>query len=301
MAMVIDIKNLTVCFGNFKAVDNISMQIEAGKIFGFLGPNGSGKSTTIRVLCGILSPASGSCTVLGYDITKDAELIKQNIGYMSQKFSLYHDLTVRENLEFYAGLYGIARNEREASINAMLELSMLNAQQHVLAGDLSSGIRQRLALSCAVIHKPKILFLDEPTSGVDPKARRLFWKIIYQLANNGTTILVTTHFMDEAEHCDIVGLIQEGKLTAYGSPWQLKKSIPGVLINISGENGFSMMQKLKAMEIPFDDIYLSGNDVRILLQKENLSRLAAVKYAVIEPSMEDVFIYYVRRQKDDRS
>lgn len=299
MAAVIDIKDLTVRFGDFTAVDKISLKIEAGTIFGFLGPNGSGKSTTIRVLCGILRPASGSCTVLGYDVVREAEIIKHNIGYMSQKFSLYHDLTVRENLEFYAGLYGVKSSEREERIQAMLHLSMLNTQQHVLAGDLSGGIRQRLALCCAVMHRPEILFLDEPTSGVDPKSRRLFWKIIYQLANEGTTILVTTHFMDEAEHCDMVGLIQHGRLTAYGSPEKLKKSIPGVLLNISQSSGFTMLQMLKDMKIPYDDIYLYGNDVRILLQQENLSYLKNIAYEIVEPSMEDVFIYYVRKQKDD--
>lgn len=299
MAAVIDIKDLTVRFGDFTAVDEISLKIEAGTIFGFLGPNGSGKSTTIRVLCGILRPASGSCTVLGYDVVREAEIIKHNIGYMSQKFSLYHDLTVRENLEFYAGLYGVKSSEREERIQAMLHLSMLNTQQHVLAGELSGGIRQRLALCCAVMHRPEILFLDEPTSGVDPKSRRLFWKIIYQLANEGTTILVTTHFMDEAEHCDMVGLIQHGRLTAYGSPEKLKKSIPGVLLNISQSSGFTMLQMLKDMKIPYDDIYLYGNDVRILLQQENLSYLKNITYEIVEPSMEDVFIYYVRKQKDD--
>lgn len=299
MAAVIDIKNLTVRFGDFTAVDKISLKIEAGTIFGFLGPNGSGKSTTIRVLCGILRPASGSCTVLGYDVVREAEIIKHNIGYMSQKFSLYHDLTVRENLEFYAGLYGVKSSEREERIQAMLHLSMLNTQQHVLAGELSGGIRQRLALCCAVMHRPEILFLDEPTSGVDPKSRRLFWKIIYQLAKEGTTILVTTHFMDEAEHCDMVGLIQHGRLTAYGSPEKLKKSIPGVLLNISQSSGFTMLQMLKDMKIPYDDIYLYGNDVRILLQQENLSYMKNITYEIVEPSMEDVFIYYVRKQKDD--
>lgn len=299
MAAVIDIKDLTVRFGDFTAVDKISLKIEAGTIFGFLGPNGSGKSTTIRVLCGILRPALGSCTVLGYDVVREAEIIKHNIGYMSQKFSLYHDLTVRENLEFYAGLYGVKSSEREERIKAMLHLSMLNTQQHVLAGDLSGGIRQRLALCCAVMHRPEILFLDEPTSGVDPKSRRLFWKIIYQLAKEGTTILVTTHFMDEAEHCDMVGLIQHGRLTAYGSPEKLKKSIPGVLLNISQSSGFTMLQMLKDMKIPYDDIYLYGNDVRILLQQENLSYLKNIAYEIVEPSMEDVFIYYVRKQKDD--
>lgn len=299
MAAVIDIKDLTVRFGDFTAVDKISLKIEAGTIFGFLGPNGSGKSTTIRVLCGILRPASGSCTVLGYDVVREAEIIKHNIGYMSQKFSLYHDLTVRENLEFYAGLYGVKSSEREERIQAMLHLSMLNTQQHVLAGELSGGIRQRLALCCAVMHRPEILFLDEPTSGVDPKSRRLFWKIIYQLAKEGTTILVTTHFMDEAEHCDMVGLIQHGRLTAYGSPEKLKKSIPGVLLNISQSSGFTMLQMLKDMKIPCDDIYLYGNDVRILLQQENLAYLKNITYEIVEPSMEDVFIYYVRKQKDD--
>lgn len=300
METVIDVKDLTVKFGSFTAVNKITLQIAAGEIFGFLGPNGSGKSTTIRVLCGILQPYAGRCSVLGYDILTEAELVKKNIGYMSQKFSLYHDLTVKENLEFYAGLYGIERSRKQSCIQEMLSLSGLEHKQHLLTADLSSGVRQRLALGCAIMHRPRLLFLDEPTSGVDPKSRKLFWQIIYRLARTGTTILVTTHFMDEAEHCDKVALIQQGELTACASPQQLKQDIPGVLVNIAGgKSAFSLLQSLKKQKIKVSDAYLCGNNVRLLLPEGDLWQLKDIAYEVILPSMEDVFIYHVRKRKEE--
>ncbi len=297
MTAVIKTEGLTVCFGDFTAVDSLNLSVEAGQIFGFLGPNGSGKSTTVRVLCGILQPTRGECFILGHNVSTERQFIRQEIGYMSQKFSLYQDLTAQENLDFYAGLYGIDKTLREERIQNMLELAGLEKQQDVLTGSLAGGMRQRLALSCAVIHQPRILFLDEPTSGVDPKGRRLFWQIIYRLADAGTTVLITTHFMDEAEHCDCVGFINEGRLTACGSPQQLKESLTGVLVNISGQDSMKLLGSLQESKIPLIDAYISGTDVRLLLARENLSRLGKLDYEIITPSMEDVFVYYARQQR----
>ncbi len=297
MAAVIRTKDLTVRFGTFTAVDRLNLCIEPGQIFGFLGPNGSGKSTTVRVLCGILLPTSGECYILGQNITADKRKIRQQIGYMSQKFSLYQDLTVLENLEFYAGVYGIAPEQRQARIEKMLELAGLREAGNVLAGSLSTGIRQRLALSCAVLHEPQILFLDEPTSGVDPKGRRLFWQIIYRLAEAGTTVLITTHFMDEAEHCDQVGFIDQGRLVACGSPQQLKSNIEGVLVNIAAADSMQLFALLQKSGLPLADAYICGKNVRLRLAESDLPLLAAWDYEIIAPTMEDVFIYNVRKQE----
>ena len=218
----ITVSKLTKKFGDFTAVDGISFNVKEGEIFGFLGPNGAGKSTTIRMLCGILEPTSGSGTVAGLDISKDSEKIKERIGYMSQKFSLYEDLTVSENLDFYAGIYQTPRAGRKERKEMMIEMAGLKGRENELTANLSGGWKQRLALGCATIHDPKILFLDEPTSGVDPVSRRNFWKLIYTLSRQGTTVLVTTHFMDEAEHCNNLALISDGTIIASGSPVQLK-------------------------------------------------------------------------------
>ena len=214
MEYAIEVENLTKKFGSFTAVDNINFRIPKGVVFGFLGPNGSGKSTTIRMLCGVLSPTSGKGTVLGYDIVKDTEMVKQNLGYMSQKFSLYEDLTVEENLDFYAGIYGLDQETRDERKKELILMANLKGKEKSLAGTLSGGWKQRLALGCALIHKPRLLILDEPTAGVDPVSRRVFWEIIHALAKQGITILVTTHYMDEAESCDIIGFIFNSKIIA---------------------------------------------------------------------------------------
>lgn len=224
MEYAIEVENLTKKFGDFTAVDNISFKIPKGIIFGFLGPNGSGKSTTIRMLCGVLSPTSGSGRVLGRDIVRDTEEIRQNLGYMSQKFSLYEDLTVEENLDFYAGIYGLSKDIRDERKLDLIKMANLVGKEKKLAGTLSGGWKQRLALGCALIHKPKLLVLDEPTAGVDPVSRRVFWEIIHSLSRQGITILVTTHYMDEAESCDIVGFIFNSKLIAdFASPQEIIK------------------------------------------------------------------------------
>lgn len=224
MEYAIQVENLTKKFGNFTAVDNISFKIPKGSIFGFLGPNGSGKSTTIRMLCGVLHPTSGKGLVMGKDIVKDTETVRQNLGYMSQKFSLYEDLTVEENLDFYAGIYGLSKEIRDSRKKELILMANLAGKEKSLAGTLSGGWKQRLALGCALIHKPKLLILDEPTAGVDPVSRRVFWEIIHELSRQGITILVTTHYMDEAESCDIVGFIFNGKLiNDFESPQELIK------------------------------------------------------------------------------
>ncbi|HAN10013.1 MAG TPA: ABC transporter ATP-binding protein [Clostridiales bacterium] len=212
MEYAIEIDNLTKKFDNYVAVNSISFKIPKGKIFGFLGPNGSGKSTTIRMLCGVLTPTSGTGTVMGYDILRNPEKVKQNLGYMSQRFSLYDDLTVEENLDFYAGVYGLNRKVRDERKEELIFMASLNGKEKTLAKNLSGGWKQRLALGCALIHKPKLLVLDEPTAGVDPVSRRIFWEIIHKLATQGITILVTTHYMDEAESCDMIGFIFNGNL-----------------------------------------------------------------------------------------
>jgi len=219
--MAIEVNNLTKKFGNFSAVSNINFDVARGKIFGFLGPNGSGKSTTIRMLCGVLTPTSGSAMVLGYDVFKEGEKIKQNIGYMSQKFSLYEDLTVNENLDFYAGIYGLSKKEREERKKGIIKMAGLLGREKTMTKNLSGGWKQRLALGCALIHKPKLLVLDEPTAGVDPVSRRVFWQIIHSLAVQGITVLVTTHYMDEAASCDMVSFIFNSKIIATGTPKEL--------------------------------------------------------------------------------
>lgn len=223
MENAIEVLNLTKRFGTFTAVDNISFSIPKGAIFGFLGPNGSGKSTTIRMLCGVLTPTSGTGTVMGLDIVKDPEGVKQNLGYMSQKFSLYEDLTVEENLDFYGGIYGLDSKVREDRKKELILMANLAGKEKSLAGTLSGGWKQRLALGCALIHKPRLLVLDEPTAGVDPVSRRVFWEIIHALSRQGITILVTTHYMDEAESCDIVGFIFNGRIINIASPQELMK------------------------------------------------------------------------------
>lgn len=218
---IIQTQHLSRSFGEFVAVRDVSLQIRKGEIFGVLGPNGAGKSTTIRMLCGILDPTSGGGSVVGYDIAKQSELIKQNIGYMTQRFSLYEDLSVEENLRFYAGIYGVPRARRRARVEQVLERAELGSRRKQLAGTLSGGWKQRVALASSTIHEPPLLFLDEPTAGVDPVSRRDFWQQIYKLSTEGTTVLVTTHYMDEAERCHRLAFIFRGELLDIGTPEQI--------------------------------------------------------------------------------
>ena len=219
----VETRELTRCFGKRVAVDHVDLRVRAGELYGFLGPNGAGKSTTLRMLCGILEPTEGGGTVLGIDLVAAPERIKSIIGYMSQRFSLYDDLTVSENLTFYARVYEVSRAQRVPRIMQMIQMADLTGRESQLAGTLSGGYRQRLALACALVHSPRLVFLDEPTAGVDPVSRRNFWGLIRRLADEGTTILVTTHYMDEAELCDTLGFIYQGRLIAQGSPAEIKQ------------------------------------------------------------------------------
>ncbi len=229
------VESLEKRFGSFVAVNRISFQVARGEIFGFLGPNGAGKSTTIRMLCGILAPTSGRGTVAGFDIRTQPEEIKANIGYMSQKFSLYQDLTVEENIDFYSGIYCIPAKKKRERKEWVIEMSGLAEHRRSLTAILSGGWRQRLALGCAILHEPPIVFLDEPTSGVDPISRRQFWDLIYDLSGKGVTIFVTTHYMDEAEYCNRLGLIYRGDLIALGTPHELKVEMARGTEVVAGE------------------------------------------------------------------
>jgi len=221
----ISVRGLTKCFGGFTAVDAVDLDVRRGEIFGFLGPNGSGKTTTIRMLCGVIVPTEGDATVLGCDVVRDPEEVRRRIGYMSQKFSLFQDLTVDENLRFYAGVYGLSQERFEDRRSYILKMADLEGREDELTANLSVGWKQRLALGCATIHDPELLFLDEPTSGVDPTARRHFWDLLYELANQGVTLFVTTHYMDEATHCSRLAFIYEGRIVAEGTPGAIRSQL----------------------------------------------------------------------------
>jgi len=285
---------LTRSFGSFTAVDRVTMNIRQGEIYGFLGPNGSGKTTTMRMLCGLLEPTSGSGSVLGYDLARESERIKQKIGYMSQKFSLYEDLTVYENLAFYAGMYSIPYHERKKRIVEMIEMAWLVGRENELPANLSGGLKQRLALGCAIISRPSILFLDEPTSGVSPTSRRMFFKIIQKLANEGTTVMLTTHFMDEAERCHNIAFISGGSLIANDTPDNLKsKVIEGCMVEVDLPDAIERIKDLELL--PYvKECSIHGPLLHVLLDSGKdltaFDRYTGVKARVITPSLEDVFI-----------
>ncbi len=301
MEFAVSTSELTRRFGSFTAVDRLSINIRPGEIYGFLGPNGSGKSTTIRMLCGILEPTSGSGKVLGYDLAREPERIKTKIGYMSQKFSLYEDLTVAENLEFYAGLYSIPRAERKNRIKEMIEMALLTGREKVPAGELGGGLKQRLALGCAIISRPAVLFLDEPTSGVSPTSRRAFFRIIQGLAAGGTTVMVTTHFMDEAERCHNIAFISEGRLIADDTPDNLKRNvIKGCMVEMELPDAINSSSRLKAL--PYvRECSIHGPAVHVLLDSgkhiRDLEAHTGIKAEVITPSLEDVFISLARANR----
>jgi len=297
---VIVVENLTRLFGNFVAVDHINFEVQAGEVIGYLGPNGSGKTTTIRMLLGLLKPSDGKATVLGYDVFKQSEEIRARVGYMSQKFAIYDDLTTLENLTFYGGVYGI--NDK-ARIQHTLELVGLKGHEHTLTSSLSTGWRQRLSLGIALVHEPKLLFLDEPTSGVDPTARRAFWDLIYQLAETGVTILVTTHYMDEAEYCERVAVMRDGKLLAMDTPTRLKESIiTGDVWEVYAHPLEKGLELLAAME-GVERVGLAGDHLRVISKRVDkdamqslLSResISVEKIERGEPTLEDVFLSLAR-------
>lgn len=293
--------NLCKMFGSFCAVDNLTFEVKRGQIFGFLGPNGSGKSTTIRMLCGLITPSSGSALVGGFNITHEAEIVRRNIGYVSQKFSLYEDLTVLENLQFYSGIYGLRGAERIERIEEGLERIDLTEQRNLFVKDLSMGVRQRLSLAAALMHHPPILFLDEPTSGVDPISRRRFWELIYELAAQGVTILITTHYMDEAEHCNRIVMIRDGKLVGNDTPAGLKKSLmPGPVILIRCDKPYEAMSVLSSLPIVHDvSLYgrslhaaVTGNKgaVEAITAALNSAGIVIEEIVPTETTLEDVFI-----------
>jgi ABC-2 type transport system ATP-binding protein len=224
-SVAVRLEGLTKRFGAFVAVDNVSLTVGAGEIFGFLGPNGAGKSTTIRILCGLLGPSAGRADVGGFDVARDPEKVKASIGYMSQRFSLYDDLTVEENIDFFSGVYGVDKARRAARKEYVLNLAGISSRRAEMTRTLTGGYKQRLALGCAVLHEPPIVFLDEPTSGVDPIARRTFWDLIYEMAGAGTTVFVSTHYMDEAEYCHRLALMYRGRTIAMGTPAELKHAL----------------------------------------------------------------------------
>ena len=302
----IEIHHLTRTFGDFAAINDISFTIPQGEIFGLLGPNGAGKTTTIRILCGILLPSSGSASVLGFDVTRDPEKIKAQIGYMSQKFSLYNDLTPVENITFYASIYGVPPRERPARVQELIRMADLTGHERQLTRNLSGAWRQRLALACAIVHRPRMIFLDEATAGVDPISRREFWDLIYTLAGEGVSVLATTHYMDEADYCNTIGMMYQGELIALSSPEELKDSLPGSLVQLDCSQPPEAARL--AGELPgVLNTSLHGAQVHLTLHSPAQApavqqALAAAGIAVqgweaISPSLEDVFISMVARRQ----
>jgi drug efflux transport system ATP-binding protein len=303
----VETDNLTRRFGDFIAVDRVTLRVTPGEVFGFLGPNGSGKTTTIRMLCGLLAPTEGSGRVLGFDIGRESEAIKARIGYMSQKFSLYPDLTVRENMVFYADVYGIDRRERAARMAELIAMAGLSGREDELTANLSGGWKQRLALACAIVHRPRMLFLDEPTGGVDPEARRSFWELIYDLAQQGVTVFVTTHYMDEAEHCNRIGLMYGGKLVALDTPAALKQStIDGDVLEIEGAPQ-EQARDIVAAAPGVREVAPHGARLHAIVDDAAgraaqltdalaTAGIADVRVERIDPSLEDVFVALVSGQ-----
>jgi ABC-2 type transport system ATP-binding protein len=306
-ALAVQAENLVKRFGGFTAVDGISLEVRQGEVFGFLGPNGAGKTTTIRLLCGLLTPTSGRATVAGFDVLRQTDRVKERIGYMSQKFSLYPDLTVRQNLSFYAGIYRIPRHKRLARIEFAVKMARLAGAEDRLTGELSGGVRQRLALGAAILHEPPVVFLDEPTAGVDPSARREFWELIRTMSTNGTTVFVTTHYMDEAEHCDRLVLIYAGRKIAEAAPRRLATDqMAGDLFEVSQAPPAAVTTALKSRpRVLAAQIFGLSTHVLVdarpdseSLLKEELTQIgfAGARIRKIRPSLEDTFIRLIERE-----
>ena len=298
---IVEVQNLEKRFGSFRAVAGVTFSVRRGEIFGFLGPNGAGKSTTIRMLCGLLTPSSGTGTVAGFDVVRETERIKTRIGYMSQKFSLYDELTVEENIDFYSGIYCLPRARKAARKDWVLKMAGLTDHRRARTGELSGGWKQRLALGCAVLHEPPILFLDEPTSGVDPNSRRQFWDLIYDLSSQGVTIFVTTHYMEESEYCDRLGIIYRGELIALGTPRSLKtEHMPEAVLELDcarPNDAMAALERLPAVK----EVALYGNGLHVVAadaaaaESEIREALRTGGFALgrverIVPTLEDVFV-----------
>ncbi|MHB8707932.1 MAG: ABC transporter ATP-binding protein [Desulfuromonadales bacterium] len=300
LSAVVVLHDLEKRFGEFVAVNRINLSVHRGEIFGFLGPNGAGKSTTIRMLCGLLAPTAGGGSVAGFDIRTEPERIKERIGYMSQKFSLYEDLTVEENIDFYAGIYKLPAARREERKTWVIAMAGLEGHRRSLTATLSGGWKQRLALGCAILHEPPIIFLDEPTAGVDPISRRSFWALIYQLADAGVTVFVTTHYMDEAEYCDRLGLVYRGELIALGTPAELKGAMTEELVEVACEQPQDALAVVEALP-GVEHAALFGRGLHVVTARagEAIPAIMAALSAAglqtgrperIVPSLEDVFV-----------
>jgi ABC-2 type transport system ATP-binding protein len=302
----IEVRNLTRRFGSFVAVNDVSFDVREGEIFGFLGSNGAGKSTTIRMLCGLLRPTSGTAVVGGLDVNRDPEGVKRRIGYMSQRFSLYEKLTVDQNITFFGGIYGLPTDRLAERRNFVLDMAGLRGRERTLTGALAGGWRQRLALGCAILHEPRIVFLDEPTGGVDPLSRRQFWKLIEELARAGVAVLVTTHYLDEAEHCHRVAIIQAGRLAAHGTVNELKAMFATrPILEVRAPEAVAAMRVLDAMpEVEKTSIF--GTAVHAVLRSPattpamiaarlESAGIQVTSCGLVEPSLEDVFLDVAER------
>jgi len=298
MTAVIAADHLSIRFGSFTAVNDVSFEVEKGELFGFLGPNGSGKTTIIKALCGLMRPSEGTGRILGMDIRKDAAEIRRHVGYMSQKFGLYEDLTVAENMNFYAGVYGLSANKAAERTRELQALTGIEPYMHRRAGQLSGGWKQRLALACSIIHSPEVVFLDEPTAGIDPVARRALWDLLFQLSGQGVTFFVTTHYMDEAERCGRVGYIYMSKLIAIGTVAELQK-LPDAnpagtsRIQIVAPNPSELLDRVRRAP-GIREATIFGRTIHALADTNHLDDLRAqfpqAEVKVIEPSLEDVFV-----------
>jgi ABC-2 type transport system ATP-binding protein len=298
---IVTTKMLTKRFRDVLAVDHVNLQVAKGEIFGLLGPNGSGKTTMVRILCGLMTPTEGAATVVGYDVSSRPEQVKANIGYMPQRFCLYEDHTVFENLDFFTRIYGLAKKEARRRIDEIIQLVHLGEMRKRLAGTLSGGLKQRLALACALVHEPKLLFLDEPTAGIDPPLRRIFWDYFRQLNHQGITVFINTHYMDEAAQCDRLGILSEGRLVTVESPKNLRRRVTaGDIINILCSDPQAALLILRKQEyihsIAVEDKWLkatvedSGNAMPKIISALERSGLAVYDIRVVEPTLEDVFV-----------
>ena len=311
MSVAVELRNLTKRFGAFTAVDGISLSVDAGEIFGFLGANGAGKSTTIRMLCGLLAPSAGTGRVLGIDVGRDPEAVKRRIGYMSQRFSLYDDLTVGQNLRFFGGVYGLRGDEAREREAWAVQMAGLEGKHDRLTGELPGGWKQRLALACAVMHRPRVVFLDEPTSGVDPISRRRFWRLIDEMAADGVTVFVTTHYLDEAEYCHRLALIHAGRLVALGTVSELKRVFAGdAVLEVIAPRVGDALEAIGAqpwavetsvfgtrIHVVVHDPVAGRHEIeRLLLAASN----PAFSIERILPSLEDVFIHHVEAAESAR-
>jgi len=305
----ISVRDLSRRFGGFVAVDRLTFDVRRGEIFGFLGSNGAGKSTTIRMLCGLLTPTSGTATIDGVDVVRDPEGVKRRIGYMSQRFSLYEQLTVDQNIRFFAGIYGLTGARLDERRRFAIEMAGLENRRGTRAADLAGGWRQRLALGCAILHEPSIVFLDEPTGGVDPMSRRQFWRLIDRLSDSGVTVLVTTHYLDEAEHCHRLAIIHAGRLAALGSTGELKQVFADrAIVEVQASNPVEAMRVLDRIpDVEKTSLFgtavhavlkSAGRDAVDVLRRElTAASVAAQSVDRVQPSLEDVFLDVVDRQE----